>query len=117
MAWSLAGRGEKTVVVKRSMVGGSCPNVACLHSKNVIHSAKTVSLVHPSKGLGVTTGSMRVDMAGVARRNWRIVNELVETRWAAFPPYTHGVPSFRQRQNATVANMRGEKPFFAWPIR
>ena len=35
MAWSLAGRGQKTVVVERSMVGGSCPNVACLPSKNV----------------------------------------------------------------------------------
>jgi pyruvate/2-oxoglutarate dehydrogenase complex dihydrolipoamide dehydrogenase (E3) component len=84
MAWSLAGRGEKTVVVERSMVGGSCPNVACLPSKNVIHSAKAVSLVHPSKGLGVTTGSVRVDMAGVARRKWRMVNELVETHLAKF---------------------------------
>jgi hypothetical protein len=43
------------------MIGGSCVNVACLPSKNVIHSAKAVWLVHPTKGLGAVTGSMRVD--------------------------------------------------------
>jgi pyruvate/2-oxoglutarate dehydrogenase complex dihydrolipoamide dehydrogenase (E3) component len=84
LAWTLAGQGEKTVVVERALVGGSCPNVACLPSKNVIYSAKAVSLVHPSKGLGVVTGSLRVDMAGVARRKWRMVNELVEVHLGKF---------------------------------
>jgi pyruvate/2-oxoglutarate dehydrogenase complex dihydrolipoamide dehydrogenase (E3) component len=58
--------------------------VACLPSKNVIHSAKALSLVHPTKGLGVVTGSVRVDMAGVARRKWRMVNELVEMHLGKF---------------------------------
>ncbi len=84
LGWTLAKQGQKTVVVERSMVGGSCPNVACLPSKNVIYSAKAVSLVHPTKGLGVMTGSVRVDMAGVARRKWRMVEELVETHLANF---------------------------------
>jgi hypothetical protein len=43
LAWTMAKQGQKTVVVERSMVGGSCPNVACLPSKNVIHSAKAVA--------------------------------------------------------------------------
>ena len=84
MAWTLARQGQKTVVVERSMVGGSCPNVACLPSKNVIYSAKAVSLVHPTAGLGVVTGPVRVDMAGVARRKWRMVNELVEMHLVKF---------------------------------
>jgi pyruvate/2-oxoglutarate dehydrogenase complex dihydrolipoamide dehydrogenase (E3) component len=84
LAWTLAGQGQKTVVVERAMVGGSCPNVACLPSKNVIYSAKAVSLVHPTKGLGVVTGPVRVDMAGVARRKWRMVNELVEVHLGKF---------------------------------
>src|SRR5207244_8751723 len=84
LGWTLASQGQKTVVVERAMVGGSCPNVACLPSKNVIHSAKAVSLVHPTKGLGVVTGSVRVDMAGVARRKWRMVNELVEVHLGTF---------------------------------
>jgi phytoene dehydrogenase-like protein len=53
LTWTLAKQGQKTVVIERSMVGGSCPNVACLPSKNVIYSAKAVSLVHPTRGLGV----------------------------------------------------------------
>src|SRR5437660_10185702 len=66
------------------MVGGSCPNVACLPSKNVIHSAKAVSLVHPTTGLGVVTGSVRVDMAGVARRKRQMVDGLVELHLGRF---------------------------------
>ncbi|HEV3084788.1 MAG TPA: FAD-dependent oxidoreductase, partial [Gemmataceae bacterium] len=77
LAWTLAKQGQKTVTIERSMVGGSCPNVACLPSKNVIYSAKAVSLVNPTTGLGVVTGSMRVDMAGVARRKRQMVEGLV----------------------------------------
>src|SRR5262245_24486681 len=72
LSWTLARQGQKTVVVERAMVGGSCPNVACLPSKNVIHSAKAVSLVDPRRGLGVVTGNVRVDMAAVARRKWKM---------------------------------------------
>src|SRR5262249_33036876 len=89
LAWTLAHPrsgypGQKTVVVERSMVGGSCPNGACLPSKTVIYSAKAVSLVRPTGGLGVVTGSVRADMAGVARRKWRMVNELVEMHLAKY---------------------------------
>jgi pyruvate/2-oxoglutarate dehydrogenase complex dihydrolipoamide dehydrogenase (E3) component len=84
LAWTLASQGQKTLVVERSMVGGSCPNVACLPSKNVIYSAKAVALVHPARGLGVVTASVRADMAGVARRKWRMVNELVEMHLAKY---------------------------------
>src|SRR5207237_8105192 len=78
LAWTLAKQGQKTVVVERSMVGGSCPNVACLPSKNVIYSAKAVSLVHPTAGLGVVTGWVRVNMAAVARRKRQMVDGLRE---------------------------------------
>ena len=84
IGWTLASQGQKTVVVERAMVGGACPNVACLPSKNVIYSAKAVSLVHPRAGLGVVTGPVRVDMAGVARRKWQMVNELVEVHLGKF---------------------------------
>jgi pyruvate/2-oxoglutarate dehydrogenase complex dihydrolipoamide dehydrogenase (E3) component len=84
LTWTLASQGQKTVVVERAMVGGSCPNVACLPSKNVIYSAKAVSLVHPTTGLGVVTGPLRVDMAGVARRKRQMVAELVEVHLGKF---------------------------------
>src|SRR5262245_35123123 len=78
IAWTLAKRGERSVVVERAMIGGSCPNVACLPSKNVIYSAKAMSLVHPTTGLGVVTGTARVDMGGVARRKRQMVEHLVK---------------------------------------
>jgi pyruvate/2-oxoglutarate dehydrogenase complex dihydrolipoamide dehydrogenase (E3) component len=77
LAWNLARAGEKSAVVERSMIGGSCPNVACLPSKNVVYSAKAVSLVDPKHGLGVVTGSVKVDMAGVVRRKRAMVDGLV----------------------------------------
>src|SRR6266403_1896136 len=84
LTWTLAKHGQKTVTIERSMVGGSCPNVACLPSKNVIYSAKAASLVHPTTGLGVVTGSMRVDMAGVARRKRQMVDGLRELHLGNF---------------------------------
>src|SRR5262249_17200113 len=84
IAWTLARQGQKTVVVERAMIGGSCPNVACLPSKNVIYSAKAVSLVDPKSGLGVTTGQLRVDMAGVARRKRQMVEKLIEMHVASY---------------------------------
>jgi pyruvate/2-oxoglutarate dehydrogenase complex dihydrolipoamide dehydrogenase (E3) component len=84
LSWNLAKRGQKTVVVERSMIGGSCPNVACLPSKNVVYSAKAVSLVDPKTGLGVVTGQMRVDMAGVVRRKQQMVDGLIKLHLSEF---------------------------------
>jgi len=36
--------GQSTAVVERSRIGGSCPNIACLPGKNIIHGAKAASL-------------------------------------------------------------------------
>ena len=41
LAWTLAGRGQRVAVVERKYVGGSCPNIACLPSKNVIHTRRS----------------------------------------------------------------------------
>ena len=84
IGWTLAKRGQRTIVVERSMIGGSCPNVACLPSKNVIYSAKAVSLVDPQTGLGVTTGSVKADMPGVVRRKRQMVAGLVELHLGKF---------------------------------
>jgi pyruvate/2-oxoglutarate dehydrogenase complex dihydrolipoamide dehydrogenase (E3) component len=84
LAWNLAKLGQRTVVVERALIGGSCPNIACLPSKNVIYSAKAVSLVDPTAGLGVVAGPLHVDMAGVARRKRMMVDELVDLHLGNF---------------------------------
>lgn len=77
IAWDLAQQGRPVVVIERALIGGSCPNVACLPSKNVIHSAKVADLVHQAKSYGVHTGSAPVDMEGVRRRKREMVGGLV----------------------------------------
>ena len=38
LAWHMAQAGRRTVVVERRWIGGSCPNVNCLPSKNEVWS-------------------------------------------------------------------------------
>ena len=54
LAWTLAKQGLRAVVIERKYVGGSCPNIACLPSKNVIHSAKVASYFWRSEAFGIT---------------------------------------------------------------
>ena len=39
LAWTLAAAGQRTAVIERKLVGGSCPNVACLPSNNLSSTA------------------------------------------------------------------------------
>jgi len=48
IAWTMAKKGNRVAVIERKYIGGSCPNIACLPSKNVIHSAKVVDYVRRS---------------------------------------------------------------------
>jgi pyruvate/2-oxoglutarate dehydrogenase complex dihydrolipoamide dehydrogenase (E3) component len=78
MAWTMAKAGQRTAVVERKYIGGSCPNVACLPSKNVIHSAKVASLVGRHREFGIETGPIAIDMAGVYARKRAMVDGIVE---------------------------------------
>ena len=48
-AWTFAAEGNRVAVIDRKYIGGSCPNVACLPSKNIIHSAKVASYIRRSR--------------------------------------------------------------------
>src|SRR5438309_11656819 len=77
LAWHLARSGRRVVVVERRWVGGSCPNIACLPSKNEIWSAKVADLLHHAAHFGVVTGSVAVDMAKVVKRKREMVEGLL----------------------------------------
>ena len=77
MSWTLAGKGKRTAVVERKLIGGSCPNVACLPSKNVIHTAKVAWLVKHHQEFGIQTGPISIEMAGVYARKRNMVDDLV----------------------------------------
>ena len=59
MAWHMARSGRRTAVVERRWIGGSCPNIACLPSKNEIWSARCPVVRWgngPAAGLGGPSG-------------------------------------------------------------
>ena len=76
LAWTMAKAGHRTAVVERRWIGGSCPNIACLPSKNVIWSAKVASLSGRGSEFGLPSAST-VDMAAVRRRKRKMVEGLV----------------------------------------
>src|SRR5580704_3603441 len=77
-AWTFAGEGKRVAVVDRKYIGGSCPNIACLPSKNIIHSAKVASYFRRSKEFGITHDGFAIDMAGVRECKRRMVHDLNE---------------------------------------
>ena len=77
-AWTMAKEGRRTAVVDRKYIGGSCPNVACLPSKNVIYSAKVASLVGRQREFGIETGPIAIDMAGVHARKRDMVDGIIQ---------------------------------------
>src|SRR5215467_1156462 len=77
LSWHLARSRRRVAVVERRWIGGSCPNINCLPSKNEVWSAKVADLLHHAAKYGVVTGSVAVDMARVRQRKREMVEGLV----------------------------------------
>src|SRR5437660_4245565 len=77
-AWTFAGEGKRVAVVDRKYIGGSCPNIACLPSKNIIHSAKVASYFRRSKEFGIAHEGFTIDMSGVREHKRKMVTGLNE---------------------------------------
>src|ERR1700746_919792 len=73
-AWTFAKQGQRVAAIDRKYVGGSCPNIACLPSKNVIHSAKVASYFRRSDEFGIARKDFTVDMSAVRDRKRRMVS-------------------------------------------
>ncbi len=75
LAWHMARSGRRTAVVERRWIGGSCPNIACLPSKNEIWSAR---IAHQTRHAGqfgtIITGSVTTDMTKVRQRKRDMVD-------------------------------------------
>ncbi|AEU35492.1 dihydrolipoyl dehydrogenase family protein [Granulicella mallensis] len=84
LAWTFAGQGQRVAVVERKYVGGACPNIACLPSKNVIHTAQIAHNVRRSEEFGVSIDNFRINMPAVRDRKRRMVQGLVDTHLALY---------------------------------
>ncbi|KAL8336775.1 hypothetical protein RB601_008324 [Gaeumannomyces tritici] len=90
-AWTLArDQGKRCAVIERQWVGGSCPNVACLPSKNYVRSGKVAHELSlgASYGLGAYTaaaaGQVRASMAEVKARKTTMVQGMVDLHMNMF---------------------------------
>src|SRR5580658_8601386 len=77
-AWTLAGEGQRVAVIERKYIGGSCPNIACLPSKNIIHSAEVAAYVRGSEEFGIAVAGFSIDMSAVRGRKRRMVSGMNE---------------------------------------
>src|ERR1700751_783172 len=77
LAWHLAQSGYKTAVVERRWIGGACPNIACMPTKNEISSAKVAYVARTGDEYGTLSDSVTVDMATVRRRKREMVERQI----------------------------------------
>src|SRR5260370_16186316 len=89
LAWHLGRSGQRVAVVERQWVGGSCPAVACLPSKNEIWSARVAHVTRHAADFGALTGPVTVDMAKVRERKRDMVEREVT---AHINPYAASGP-------------------------
>jgi pyruvate/2-oxoglutarate dehydrogenase complex dihydrolipoamide dehydrogenase (E3) component len=84
LAWHLGKSGKKVAVVERRWVGGSCPAVACLPSKNEVWSARVAHLVRNAASFGTIVDGVRVDMESVRRRKQGMVDREIAAHLNAY---------------------------------
>jgi len=84
LAWTFAGQGQRVAVVERKYVGGACPNIACLPSKNVIHTAQVAHNVRHSEEFGISIDRFQINMPAVRNRKRKMVQGLVDTHLALY---------------------------------
>ncbi|HEX6771355.1 MAG TPA: FAD-dependent oxidoreductase [Acidobacteriaceae bacterium] len=83
-AWTFAAEGKRVAAIERRYIGGACPNVACLPSKNVIHTAQVASYMQRSDEFGIARQDFRVDMSVVRDRKRRMVSGMLDVHLAEF---------------------------------
>jgi pyruvate/2-oxoglutarate dehydrogenase complex dihydrolipoamide dehydrogenase (E3) component len=84
IAWGQATAGKRAAVVERRYIGGSCPNIACLPSKNFVHSAKVAHYAAQAAAFGLPVARGAVDMTVVRGRKRAMVDGLIEMHEGRF---------------------------------
>jgi pyruvate/2-oxoglutarate dehydrogenase complex dihydrolipoamide dehydrogenase (E3) component len=84
LAWHMARSGRRTAVVERQWVGGSCPAVACMPSKNEIWSARVAHLARTAGQFGTVTGPVKTDMAKIRSRKQDMIEREIALHLSAY---------------------------------
>src|SRR3984885_2872444 len=84
LAWHLGRAGKKIAVVERRWVGGSCPAVACLPSKNELWSAHVAHTVQHAAHFGTHAEAGKTDMRAVRGRKQDMIEREIAAHLAAY---------------------------------
>jgi pyruvate/2-oxoglutarate dehydrogenase complex dihydrolipoamide dehydrogenase (E3) component len=84
LAWHLGRSGKKVAVVERRWVGGSCPAVACMPSKNELWSARVAHLVQNAAQFGTLTDAVKTDMRKVRGRKQDMIDREIKLHLDAY---------------------------------
>src|SRR5437667_1940227 len=74
LSTALAQVGQKTAIIERVHVGGTCINEGCTPTKTMVASARVAYLARRAADYGVQTGPVSVDMTVVRKRKRDIVD-------------------------------------------
>ncbi len=111
LAWAMGGKGWRVALVERRVAGGSCPNIACMPSKNIIHSARVASLARRGEEFGLQLGAITVDMHRVFRRKQTMVDGLRQLNLDLFKAndvdFLMGEARFTSAEQVTVRLKEG----------
>ena len=78
LAARLAATGQRTALIEREHLGGTCVNDGCMPTKTLVASARVAHLARRSADFGVLLdGAVRVDMKAVKARKDAIVRQSV----------------------------------------
>jgi pyruvate/2-oxoglutarate dehydrogenase complex dihydrolipoamide dehydrogenase (E3) component len=102
LAYALAGKGKRTLVVERKNLGGSCINFGCTPSKAAIASAKLAHQARRSSEFGIKIPEVVVDFADVIGKASKIASTSredleKEIKTSNGISYLHGHASFQGR--------------------
>jgi pyruvate/2-oxoglutarate dehydrogenase complex dihydrolipoamide dehydrogenase (E3) component len=84
LAWHLGRSGKRVAVVERRWVGGSCPAVACLPSKNELWSARIAHVTRHAAHYGTLTGDVSTNMSRVRQRKQDMVEREIAAHLKAY---------------------------------
>jgi pyruvate/2-oxoglutarate dehydrogenase complex dihydrolipoamide dehydrogenase (E3) component len=84
LAWHLGNSGKKVAVVERRWVGGSCPAVACLPTKNELWSARIAHIVREAARFGTVVDGIRIDMRKVRARKQDMIEREIAFHLQAY---------------------------------
>ena len=84
IAWHLGSKGQRVVAIEKDEIGGACPNVACLPTKNVVHNAKVASFFQRGAEFGIVYDAWHVNMAEVSARRQKMIDGLREVHLSNF---------------------------------